>query len=486
MTFQPSVSLTDVSANGSAKKYTLTPLLTPLFKDLREAKTETNILQAGVNIVYQALKCDRTVVYSLQDNAYCKIIAEALTPGYTQTLGLTIQDPCFEAGYIEKYSRGRVRAVSNIQESGISPCHIETLAKIDVKSNLVVPIVRRDNSLYGLLVMHQCSRTREWQQQEVEFVLQVSAWLIEQLTQQQDRAKLESQVENAQQNRQLISTAVQQIHQQQNGQDVLQQGVEQAQQIVGCDRVVVYCLQDQSMGEIVAEASTPALAPVLGSTIKDPCFEYRYIDRYQKGRISATPNIFEAGMTSCYIDNLAKIGVKSNLVAPINWDNGKIYGLLVAHQCFNFKDWQPEEIENFRELALHTGLSFSKAKAKERSQTIESSIDRLQHVKDTINLAMSKIGNIGQPMQNSGRILIEVNNLNKLLEREINQIAQNSSAQTKKDTKLIQIIARKLILITSKLRGSLARVHTNSEEAKLFLNEAVEHIDSNQTSSTDL
>ena len=83
-------------------------------------------------------------------------------------------------------------------------------------------------------------------------------------------------------------------------------------------------------------------------------------------------------------------------------------------------------------------------------------------------------------MNNTGKILVEVNNLNKLLEREINQINQSASAQTKKDTKLIQIIARKLILITSKLRGSLGTVNTSGDEAKLFLDEAISHIDGNK------
>ncbi|MEO1672626.1 MAG: GAF domain-containing protein [Cyanobacteria bacterium J06631_2] len=479
MTIQPSLSLSDISTNGSAASSSFN--LTELFKNLRTAATESEILEAGVKIIYQALKCDRAVVYSMQSDSYCKIVAEAVTPGYTQTLGTTIKDPCFESGYIEKYSRGRVRAISDIYNSGINPCHIETLEKIDVKSNLVTPIVHEDNSLYGLLVMHQCSTTRQWQQSEVEFVLQVSSWLIEQLAQLKANAALKSQMAKVQAARQLITTATKKIHSASSSQEVLQAGVLEAQSIINCDRVVVYGLQKQNMGEIVAEASAPALASILGNVIKDPCFEYRYIDQYQKGRIRSIPNIFEAGMTDCYVENLAKIGVKSNLVAPINWDNGKIYGLLVAHQCFDFKDWQPEEIENFQDIALHIGLSLSKAMIKEQSLTIETGLHHLSHVKDTVNLAKSKIEQIKQPMANSGKILVEVNNLNKLLEREINQINQSASAQVKKDTKLIQIIARKLILITAKLRSSLGSVNTSGNEARLFLDEAINHIEGNKS-----
>lgn len=476
MTIQPSLSLSQVLVNSASSQN----IFTEAFKKLRKVNTEEDALQVGVEIVYQILQCDRVVVYSLQSDSYCKIMAEAVTPGYAEILGTTIKDSCFEAGYIDKYRRGRVRAISDIYNSGINPCHIENLEKIDVKSNLVVPVVRQDNSLYGLLVMHQCSGIRDWQQSEVEFVLQVASWIIEQISQQQTNSALKSQVEDIKQARQLITSATRKIHAAETSREVLQQGVKQAQEIVNCDRVVVYCLQNDHLGEIVAEATIPALAPILGSVIKDPCFEYRYTDQYQQGRIRSIANIYEAGMTDCYVDNLAKIGVRSNLVVPINWDNGKIYGLLVAHQCFSFKDWHPLEIEYFTDIAFHTGLSLSKAKAKEHSKTLSTGLNQLNQIKTSISLANLKIKQIKQPMHDTSRILVEASNLYKLLEREINQINQNSSIQTKKDIKLIQIITRKLMVLTSKLKNPLSNVNASGNKVGEILEEAIAYIDSDK------
>ncbi len=305
MTIQPSLSLSEISANGAS----VNNIFTEVFKKLRDIKTEEKTLQAVVEIVYQALKCDRAVVYSLQSDSHCKIIAEAVTPGYAQTLGTTIKDHCFEEEYIEQYRRGRIRAITDIYQGGIDPCYIESLEKIDVKSNLVVPVVRQDNSLYGLLVMHQCSGKRQWQQPEVEFVLQVASWMIEQLSQQQANSALKSQVEAMKQAQQLITEATHKIHGAETSLEVLQQGVDLAKEILKCDRVVVYGLQNPNMGEIIAEATAPALAPILGTVINDPCFEYRYRDQYQQGRISSIPNIYEAGMTDCYVENIAKLGL---------------------------------------------------------------------------------------------------------------------------------------------------------------------------------
>lgn len=482
MTTHQSLSLNEIMANDPPRDRILLEVL----KKLQNAKSVEQILQAGVEIAYQSLGCDRAVVYSLESDSYCKITAEAVTPGYTQTIGTTIKDPCFEAGYIDKYRRGRVRAIADIYQSGINPCHIENLEKIEVKSNLVVPIIRLDNSLYGLLVMHQCSRKREWQQFEVELVLQISSWLIEAISQQQINSDLELRVESFKQAREVITQATRKLYRMQTSLEVLQQGVEQAKEIINCDRVVIYSLQNKNLGTIVAEATTPALAPILGNVIKDPCFEYRYLEQYQQGRVRAITNIYEAGMTNCYVENLAQIGVRSNLVAPINCDNGKIYGLLVAHQCFSFKDWQPIEIEHFVDIAFHTGLSLSKAKIQEQSHTIASDLEQLKELKAGISLAKSKIAQIKQPLHNTSRILIEASNLYKLLEREIEQINRNSSTQTKKDTKLIQIIARKLMVITAKLKNPLSVVNSSSKEANEILEEAIANLDGNESNLTEI
>ena len=452
-------------------------ILTTVFQKLSTIKTPEDVLHAGVEIVYQTLKCDRVVVYGLQPNAYCKITAEAVTPGYAQILGTTIQDPCFEAGYIEKYRKGRVRAIDDIYQAEINACHIKSLEQIDVKSNLVVPIVRRDNSLHGLLVMHQCSTIRKWQQSEIEFVLQVANWIVDRLSEQQTQAEISLRWSNSQKAQEQFASITQKIHGASTVREVLQQGVDRAKELLNCDRVIVYGLQDRNQGEIVAEAKAPVLASILGSIIIDPCFEHRYRDRYQQGRVRSIPNIYEAGMSNCYIENLEKIGVKSNLVAPINWDDGNIYGLLVAHQCFNFKDWQPEEIEHFKQIAFHTGLSLSKAKIKEQSQSVETEIHRLTKVKSSLDLAKLRIEQIQQPLQHTGKILVEVNNLNRLLEREIAQIERSGSAQTKKDTRLIQIIVKKLIVITSKLKGSLSLADDERERANALLKEAIACID---------
>jgi methyl-accepting chemotaxis protein PixJ len=477
MSIQPSVPLSDIASNG--KNSNILP--TAIIKKLRNCNNhEADILQTSVEIIYQALECDRVLVYSLQSESLCKIVAEAVTPGFAQILGKTIQDSCFEERYIDLYQKGRVRAITNIREAGMTPCYVENLERLDVKSNLVVPLIRFDSSLYGLLVMHQCSKIRQWKQPEVEFALQMADWTIERLFESKKYLKLESRLQNQEKAQQMITGITQEIHSAITFDQVLQLGVDKAKALLNCDRVVVYGLQTQSMGKIVAEATIPALASILGSVIKDPCFEYRYLDQYQQGRVRATSNIYEAGMTPCYIDNLAKIGVKSNLVAPINWDNGKIYGLLVAHQCFSYKEWEAEEIEYFRQIGFHVGLSLSKAKLKEQSYTIQTGFTQLNKINENLALAKSKIQRLKQSSYNTNQIFSEIDNLNKLLLREINLINQNSAPQTQKDTKLIQIMLKKLVVTTSKLKQYINDSDNSKNEVDLLLGETISDISENK------
>ncbi|MEH2239543.1 GAF domain-containing protein [Nostoc sp.] len=87
--------------------------------------------------------------------------------------GAKIHDPCFTQGYVEKYQSGRVVAINNIHESGLSDCHINLLESFAVKANLVAPIIK-DEQLFGLLIAHQCSEPRNWQQSEIDLFSQIA------------------------------------------------------------------------------------------------------------------------------------------------------------------------------------------------------------------------------------------------------------------------------------------------------------------------
>jgi twitching motility protein PilJ len=167
--------------------------LNELILDIWNSLDSDQILNASVRGVQKILDCDRSIVYLFDDQWQGTILAESVVRGYPAALGAMIPDPCFAEGYVEKYRRGRVQATPNVYEAGLTDCHLGTLEPFAVKANLVAPIVVRSN-LYGLLIVHQCSGPRNWQDAEINFLRQVAVQVgfsLEQATllEEQDQAR---------------------------------------------------------------------------------------------------------------------------------------------------------------------------------------------------------------------------------------------------------------------------------------------------------
>ncbi len=156
------------------------------------------ILNAAVVTTREAIQADRVIVYRFDENWYGKIVAESVDDDWPMALGAEIADPCFAKDYVEKYQRGRVHALENIYEANLDNCYLAQLAAFEVRANLVAPILL-NNKLYGLLIAHQCSGPRQWQESEINLFQQVAipigyaleqAYLLEQVEQARSRAEL--------------------------------------------------------------------------------------------------------------------------------------------------------------------------------------------------------------------------------------------------------------------------------------------------------
>ena len=129
--------------------------------------------------------------------------------------------------------------------------------------------------------------------------------------------------------------------------------MEETRRALDADRVVVYEFDSEWKGTFIAESVGSNWPRTLNSQIFDPCFADRYIQPYQQGRVQATENIYEAGLTECHIEQLEPFEVKANLVAPIVVDK-ELQGLLIAHQCSGPRAWTELEMDLMRNCLLYT------------------------------------------------------------------------------------------------------------------------------------
>ncbi|MDY7021460.1 MAG: GAF domain-containing protein, partial [Cyanobacteriota bacterium] len=343
-------------------------LINQITSRMRESLNLEDIFKTIVGEARAALQSDRVVVYEFDEDWKGTVVAESVDADWPVALGAEIADPCFADRYVDYYQKGRVKATPNIYEAGLTDCHIGQLEPFAVVANLVAPIVAKTSEnpngrLYGLLIAHQCSQPRQWQNSEIEFLRQLAI----QLGYAIDQAVLLQQQKEATRIAQRLNQINAGLRKSLKAEDILAVAVEETRDAINSDRVVVYEFDANWKGTVIAESVESPWPTALNAKIADPCFAERYVQPYLRGRVKATPNIYEAGLTDCYLGQLEPFAVKANLVAPI-LVNQKLMGLLIAHQCSEPRDWTNLEIDLMRNVAVQVGFALDQALLLEQQQ----------------------------------------------------------------------------------------------------------------------
>jgi GAF domain-containing protein len=98
-----------------------------------------------------------------------QVTFESISDPTFSILGSKGPDDCFNQDYARLYEQGRLRAIADIAVEDISQCHREFLQKLQVQSNLVVPILS-PYGLWGLLIAHHCQSPQQWSQTQIELL----------------------------------------------------------------------------------------------------------------------------------------------------------------------------------------------------------------------------------------------------------------------------------------------------------------------------
>ncbi|MDX2257151.1 MAG: CBS domain-containing protein [Pseudanabaenaceae cyanobacterium bins.39] len=180
-------------------------LLANVTQKIRSTLNLTEILKTTVEEMHCFLDCDRVLVYRIFPNGTGEAIAESVSPPYRQILNIIFPEEIFPQVNYDRYVKGRFFALSDRLSDPLEvlPCLAQFLEELNVRAKLVVPIVQND-TLWGLLIAHQCDRPRTWQEQEINLLRKVSnqlaiaiqqADLFEQLQQELgDRQKAQQQL----------------------------------------------------------------------------------------------------------------------------------------------------------------------------------------------------------------------------------------------------------------------------------------------------
>lgn len=172
---------------------------------LTRAKNWLEILDAVVQISYQAFNADRVVYYQF-DSQSAIAVAECAAQG-TRIIQNSNLSSELVAEYLAQQYLPKVEVINDLTQTKLTPAKQEYLESLGVKSCLIAPVII-ENQLNGLLMVHQ-STLLPWMNEEQEFLIQVASQIgfaiarLELLEQQKLAEILEKSAKEAIQTRAL-------------------------------------------------------------------------------------------------------------------------------------------------------------------------------------------------------------------------------------------------------------------------------------------
>jgi PAS domain S-box-containing protein len=230
------------------------------------------ILQQIVKEVRNLLDSDRVLVYRFLADGNDAIVAEATIAASGPLLNKNITDPCFSNKNRERYKRGGIQVIEDIYAAGLHPCQIDFLAALQVRANLVVPILLQQE-LWGLLIAQHCSKPHQWEDTEIDLLKHLATQIgiaAQQAELQQQVQKLKGQMELQKQQytaelqkiqdfQALTQRITEQIRDRLDATQVLETVIPELAQLLKCDRCHIELYEsDCALATIAYEYSNSA------------------------------------------------------------------------------------------------------------------------------------------------------------------------------------------------------------------------------------
>ncbi len=418
--------------------------------NIRQSLSLKEILQTTVTEIRQILDCDRVLVYKFDAQFNGQVVAESVTFQENSILGISLEDTCFKTGGAKHYLQGKKNAINNIETADISACYYKLLSNFNVKANLVVPIVINDpvcdHQLWGLLIAHHCATPRQWSPDELNLLDQLAVSIAIAIQQSQlyqqikyelkERCKAEdaliklnSQLERrvrertvvlSQTNQQLLNEIQEHrktekkleeqnvkvklftditlnIRQSLQLEEILQTTVTEIRRILDCDRVLIYRIFPKGKKQIITESVIDPELSLLNQTLDNHIFSDSCMGFYKHKKVKAIDNIEEAypldqPETLCMRNLMEQLKVKSKLIVPV-FQNGIIWGLMVAHQCHKMHYWTNFEIEIMEQISEQVGIAIAQAQLLiDLRESQEELKDLFENANDLIQLVSPEDG----------------------------------------------------------------------------------------------
>jgi GAF domain-containing protein len=203
---------------------------------------------------------------------------------------------------------------------------VECLAEIQVRAKLVVPIIQ-NQTLWGLLIVHQCDRPRQWQDWEINLLKQIAnqlaiaipqSYLYEQV---QSELAIGKQTEKAialqLQRQRTLGEIAQQIRESLDINQILATVTQQVKEILQGDRIIVIRLFGNGRSQIVKESVLTEFPALKNFHWDNQLWSQEILNHYCQGKPRIVPDIMTDMGTNSLVEYASVGQVQSKMLAPI-------------------------------------------------------------------------------------------------------------------------------------------------------------------------
>ncbi|MBC1221903.1 GAF domain-containing protein [Nostoc sp. UCD121] len=369
-------------------------LLREITQRIRQSLDLQTIFDTACQEIRQVIQADRVGIFKFYPESNFndgEFVAESVVKGFPSVVAIRLHDHCFGENYSSFYALGRFHVVNDIYNGGMSPCHIEILAQFQVRATLVVPLLCGEK-LWGLLCIHQCATTRQWQQFEIDFTQQLSnqlaiaiqqANLYEQIQSELlVRQKTEASIALQLRRQQTLGTIIQKIRESLDINEILVTVTQQVKEILHCDRVIVFRLFADGRSQIVEEAVSSEFPALKDRHWDNEMWSQEILDCYWQGKPRIVPDVMNDIWAKCLVEFSHEGQIQSKIVAPILQDvrgsenhrwvapcvTNKLWGVLVVHACQEKRVWKDSEAQLLQQIANQLAIAIQQASLFEQLQ----------------------------------------------------------------------------------------------------------------------
>ena len=371
------VSDRKVAEESLKKQYQRSQLLAEVTLKIRQSLKIDEILQTTVTELQKIFAVDRTLLFQFQPDGTGIIAKESVSEQFAALIDQHLDDPCFRMHQAEQYAKGKFSKIENIDVDNLSPCYADFLRQFDVKASIIIPIIHIDN-LWGLLIVHQCDRPRQWKDPEIELMQQLADQLAIAITQSQLVESLRKSLQREQMLNQLLQT----IRSSLDLNIVFNSATQAIATLLDLEQVgIVQYLEERKTWKYIAVfRDNPELADHLGLEIPD---ENNPLAEKLKNF-----EIVQVNDTNAIEDELNKEFAKKKsgawLIIPIIV-NGKTWASLSLRKIHKVVDWEPQIIELAQTIANQLAIAIQQVTLHEQLQ-----IELAKHKETEVKLQQSK------------------------------------------------------------------------------------------------